>query len=206
MKNINKYLLFAISYVLNALGNALMVKGSIGAIVWTSTFENVAAFFSISVGTATTIISIIMYTISKIIGKDFNIKDTTICILLSALFGSLIDMFLYIIGSTPSANILVNYAYGISGVLIIAMCVSLAIYANVAYLALDDFLKNLRNHVFKGRVVIATITSLTIGFIIAMVFGTLYGEVLNMTILTIVASLSLGKLIDIFDIIFGFKK
>lgn len=206
MKNINKYVLFAISYVINALGNALTVKGAVGTLMWTSTFENFAAFFSISVGTASSIISVVMYVASKIIGKDFKVKDTVICITLSAFFGVLIDVFLFILGKTPSSNLLINYCYGISGVLFISMAVSLAIRANVAYLALDDFLKNLKTYVFKGNIVKAANTSLFIGFIVAVAFGLAGGKILNMSILTIIASIFLGKITDIFDILFGFKE
>ncbi len=206
MKNIKNYILFAISYVINALGNALTVKGAVGTLMWTSTFENFAAFFSISVGTASSIISVIMYVISKIIGKDFKVKDTIICISLSAFFGVLIDFFLTVIGTNPSNSVLINYGYSISGVLLIAIAVSLAIKADVAYLALDDFLKNLKNIVFKGNIIKAVNTSFFIGFVVAVAFGLAGGQIRNMSILTILASIFLGKITDIFDILFGFKE
>lgn len=205
MKNVNKYVLFALSYVLNALGNALTIKGSVGTIVWTSTCENIAFYFNVTIGVATTIISIVMYTVSKLIGKDFKVKDTVICILLSSLFGFLVDMFIYILGPTPSPNVLTNYIYCISGVLLIAMCVSVTIYVNIAFLAIDDFLKNLRHYVFNDNIVLATNSSMLLGFALAIIFGLLNGQILNMTILTILLSLFLGKIIHFFDVLFGFK-
>ncbi len=206
MKNVNKYVLFAMSYVLNALGNALTVKGAVGTLMWTSTFENLAAFFSITVGTASSIVAVLSYIVSKIIGKDFKLKDTVICITISILFGGLIDIFLFIIGKTPSTNVFLNYGYSISGILLISIAVSFAMKADVAYLALDDFLKNMKVHIFKGSIVKAVNTSFFIGFIIAVTFGLASGKVHNMSILTIVASIFLGKITDIFDGIFGFKE
>ncbi len=206
MKNINKYLLFVIGYVFNAFGNALTVKGAVGTAMWTSAYENVAAFCGITVGTASSIIALTSYIVSKFIGKDFKIKDAAICLVLSVFFGTLIDFFLFLIGPTPSPNPFMNYAFAVAGILVITASVSITIYADVAYLALDDFLKNLRFYVFNENVVKATNTSLLIGFIITVTFGLLNGEILNLTVLTVVISLSFGFLINFFDIIFGFKK
>ncbi len=206
MGTTKRYIVFIISYLLNAFGNALMVKGSVGAIVWTATFTNMASFLDITVGMATSIIMLIFYFISKIIGRDFNVKDAISCITLSYFFGTLIDFYLGIIGNNQSDNILINYVYAIVGVLIVSMSVSLTIHVDVAYLALDDFLKNLKNKVFKGNVAIASYASLGIGAILAIIFGYLNGEILNVNIFTVIASLSLGILISMFDVLFKFNK
>ncbi len=206
MKNIKNYIMFAVSYLLNALGNALMIKGSVGALMWTSTFENFGNLIGVTAGTATSILSVLFYTISKIIGKDFKPKDAVICVVLSVFFGTLIDFFLYIIGKSPLDKVYLNYTIALLGILFIAIAVSLAIRANVAFLALDDFLKNLKIYILKGSVVKATLASQTIGFVIAIVCGLLYGEVVNMTILTILASFCFGYVVDISDRILGFKK
>ncbi len=207
MKNINymnKYLMFILSYLGNALGNALTIKAGIGTFVWTSAFENLGAFFNISVGTANIIISLIFYVVSKIIGKDFKLKDATICVVISIFFGRLIDFFLLIIGHSPATNVYVNYSIGVVGVLIIAMTISLAIKANVAFLALDDFMKNLKVYVFKGNIAIASSTSQAIGFAFAITFGLLNGQILNMTVFTVIATACCGLLISSFDKLFGF--
>ncbi len=206
MKNLKNYILFAVSYILNAFGNALMIKGSVGALMWTSTFENFGLFFGITAGVAASILQVIFYTLSKIIGRDFKLKDTAICLALSVFFGTLIDFFLLIIDKTPLENIYLNYGIALFGILLIAVSVSFAIKANVAYLALDDFLKNLKTYIFKGNIVKATVSSQVIGFIIAVGFGLLHGEIANMTVLTIVASLAFGYLVDISDTLLGFKK
>ncbi len=206
MKNIKNYMLFALSYLLNAFGNALMVKGSVGALMWTSTFENVALFLGVSVGIASSILQVIFYVISKVIGKDFKLKDTVICITLSVFFGTLIDICLLIVGRTPLTNIYLNYIIAILGIFAIGFSVSLAIHANVAFLALDDFLKNLKIYVFKNNVVKATFSSLGIGFIIAIAFGLLHGEIANMTVLTIISSIAFGHIVQLADKILGYDK
>ncbi len=205
MKNLNKYVMFFLSYLLNALGNALMVKGSIGSIVWTVTAENVGAFAGISVGLATTIISVVFYIISKIIGKDFNFKDTAICIVLTIFFGFFIDFFIMLIGAEQSANMIVNYIYGFTGIVIVCMSSSLVMEANVAYLAFDDFNKNLKVHIFKGNVAKAITTSIFIGFSIAVIFGLLHGGIVNLSLVTF-TSFGLGYVVSTFDKIFRFNK
>lgn len=203
MKNINKYVLFVMSYLLNAFGSALMVKGSIGSIVWTVTAENLGAFIGISVGLATTIISIIFYIISKIIGKDFNIKDTSICVLLTLMFGVLIDFFIIIIGPEQSNYMAINYVCGFIGIIIVCMSSSLAIEANVAYLAFDDFNKNMKNHIFKGNIALAITASVIIGFVLALVFGLLNNQIVNVSLVTF-TSFGLGFIVRFFDQTFGF--
>ncbi len=206
MKNTKNYILFILSYLLNAFGNALMIKGSVGALMWTSTFENVALFLGVSVGIASSIIQIVFYTISKIIGRDFKLKDTAICLGLSVFFGTLIDFFLYLIGPASFENAYLNYLIFFISVIMISTSVSLAIKANIAFLALDDFIKNLKTYIFKGNVMKATNASLGIGFIIALIFGILHGEIANMTILTIISSISFGYLVQLSDKMFGFNK
>ncbi len=205
MRHINKYIMFFISYLLNAFGSALMVKGSIGSIVWTVTAENLGAFAGITVGLATTIISVVFYIISKIIGKDFNIKDTGVCIVLTVFFGFFIDFFIMLIGAEQSANMIVNYIYGFTGIIIVCMSSSLVIEANVAYLAFDDFNKNLKVHIFKGNVARAITTSICIGFSIAIIFGLLNGDIVNVSLVTF-TSFGLGYVVSTFDKIFGFGK
>ncbi len=205
MKNLKNYIMFAISYVFNAFGNALMIKGSVGALMWTSTFENFGNFVGVTAGMATSIISVIFYIVSKIIGRDFKLKDTIICLILSVSFGTLIDFFLYLIGKTPLDSVYLNYTIALVGMILISVSVSLAIEANVAFLALDDFLKNLKVYVFKGNVLKATYGSLGIGFIIAIITGLLYGQIANMTVLTIISSLLFGYLVQISDILLGFN-
>ncbi len=206
MKNLKNYVMFIVSYFLNAFGNALMIKGSVGALVWASTFENFGAFFGITVGAATSILQVVFYIISKLIGRDFNPKDTVICVSLSVLFGTLIDFFLFIIGKAPYDKVILNYGLLIFGIIIISIAVSLAIKANVAFLALDDFLKNLKIHVFKGNVVKAMLAQQSVGFVLAIIFGLLHGEIYNMSIVTIVASLTFGNVVAISDKLLGFDK
>ncbi len=205
MKNSTRYLIFILSYFLNALGNALTVKGSVGAIVWTSTFENIGAYFGVTVGVATSVVSVIFYFVSKIVGRDFKLKDGMACVFLSYFFGMVIDFFLSIIGSSQSDVMLYNYIYCFAGVILISMSVSLAIHVDVAYLALDDFIKNLKTYIYKGNVLKATYTSLGTGLVLAIIFGILNGEIINLTILTAILSLSFGYLVEVFDIIFKFK-
>lgn len=204
MKYLNKYVMFLLSFLINAFGNALMVKGSIGSIVWTVTAENIGAFLSVSVGLATTIISVIFYIISKIIGKDFNIKDTALCIVLTIIFGYAIDFFIMLIGSNQSTNQILNYVYGFTGIIIVCMSSSLVMRANVAYLAFDDFNKNLKIHIFKGNVTKAITLSIFIGFSIALIFGLLHGQIVNVSLVTF-TSFGLGFVVSFFDKIFGFN-
>lgn len=204
MKYLNKYVMFLLSFLLNAFGNALMVKGSIGSIVWTVTAENIGAFLSVSVGLATTIISVVFYIISKIIGKDFNIKDTALCIVLTIIFGYAIDFFIMLIGSNQSTNQILNYVYGFTGIIIVCMSSSLVMRANVAYLAFDDFNKNLKIHIFKGNVTKAISLSIFIGFSIAIIFGLLHGQIVNVSLVTF-TSFGLGFVVGFFDKIFGFN-
>lgn len=204
MKQQKRYILFFISYLLNAFGNALMVKGSIGSIVWTVTAENFGALAGVSVGLATTIISIVFYTISKIIGKDFKIKDTIYCIVLTIFFGVLIDFFIKIIGAESSSYMIINYFYGLIGIIIVCLSSSLAIEVNVAFLAFDDFNKNLKYHVFKGNVVRAITTSVTIGFALAIFFGLLNGDIVNVSFVTL-SSFLLGVIVNIFDRLLNFN-
>ncbi len=204
INNMNKYLMFFLSYLGNALGNALTIKGAVGTFVWTSAFENIGAFLDVSVGTATSLVSLLFYVLSKLIGKDFNLKDATTCIFFSVFFGTLVDFFLSLFGRSPFSSIYANYILGLSGVFIISLSVSLAIKANVAFLALDDFIKNLKLYVFKGNVTIATSVMQLIGFAFAIGFGLLYGKILNMTLFTVIATACFGLLVSAFDKLFGF--
>lgn len=206
MKNLNHYVMFLISFTINALGNALMVKGAIGSIIWTATFENMGAFFGTTVGQMTSIMSVIMYGVSKLIGRDFKIKDTAICIALSILFGYAIDFFSFLINANVQpTNEILSWVYGIGGILLVCASVSLVIEADVAYLAMDDFTKNLKVHVFKGDIVKTVTTSIALGMALALIFGFLNGELINISLVTF-GSFLLGYVVEAFDVLFGFKE
>lgn len=200
-----RYIIFIVSLLLNALGNAFMLKGNVGSTPWTAAFGNVSNYFNITPGTASIIISILFFIISKIIGKDFKLFQSIICLIASSSYGLVTDFYLAIIGREQSAFIVVNYLYAFLGVILVAMAVSFAIQANIAYLALDDFLKNLKFYICKGNIALATFASSFIAISMAVVTGLLFGEVENITVLTLLVAVFLGVIVSFFDRIFVFK-
>lgn len=202
-----RYVIFILSLFINALGNAFMLKGSVGSAPWTACFDNFSNFFHITPGTACIILSLVFYVISKLIGRDLKLSESIICVVSSSVYGLITDFYLLIIGREQTTSIFMNYFYGIFGVILVAIAVSMAIQANIGYLALDDFLKNIKTHVCKGNISVASIFSSIIALAISGITGYLSGGIVNITILTIFIGLFLGILVSFFDkiIIIKFK-
>lgn len=194
-----RYLVLILSVFINALGNSLMLKGSVGATPWSASYGNISNFFDITPGTASILVAIIIYLVSKLIGKDFNIKSALICVLITFSYGFLIDFYLFIFGREQSPYIFVNYIYAILGILFGSCGVSLAIQANVGFMALDDFAKNMKKHICKGNIALSMFISSGTAIVVSIVTGLLYGKIENITFLTLLFMFFFGILISMFD-------
>lgn len=200
-----RYFVFAISLFINAFGNSLMLKGGVGASPWTAAFDNVSVFFHITPGTAANLIFFCLYTASKIIGKDFSLKKTSLFVVITIFYGFVCDGFLWIIGPDQLSNMLLNYVLAITGALTLALSISLSIKANAIFLALDDFLKNTKKHIFNGNIKKASFLSNSIALLTAVFFGLLYGQIHNVTFLTFIITFVFGMAVSFFDRIINIK-
>lgn len=196
---IKRYIVLVISVFINALGNSLMLKGNVGATPWSSSYGNMSNCFNITPGTASIIVAVIIYLVSKIIGRDFKIRDALICVLITFAYGGLIDTYLFILGPDQSQYLVVNYIYAFMGIICASCAVSLAIQANVGYMALDDFAKNLKKHVCKGNIALSMLISSGIAVIVSITTGLFAGRVENITFLTLFFTFFFGVLISMFD-------
>ncbi|MFV0503572.1 MAG: hypothetical protein ACK5LT_06350 [Lachnospirales bacterium] len=194
-----RYMVFIFSIFVNAFGNALMLKGSVGSTPWAAAFDNMAQFTNLTPGACCIILSIIFYIVAKIVGKDFDMKETIICAISSASYGGITDLYLLVIGYEPSTSVVVNYILAIVGIVVVAYSVSIAIQANVGYLAIDNYARNLKVYVFKNNVIKAVLFTSATAIAIAVVTGFLSGRIKNITVLTLLVTLFLGNIIAVFD-------
>lgn len=194
-----RYIVLIISILMNSFGNSLMIKGSVGATPWSASYSNISNYFGITPGTASICVAIIMYVLSKIIAKDFKLRDAIICVLITVSYGYLIDFYLFILGRDQSPLMLMNYFYAFAGVIIASCAVSLTIQANVGYMALDDFVKNLKFHICKGNIALSMFMSSGLAILVSVVVGSLAGSIVNITFLTLLFLFGFGFLISIFD-------
>lgn len=202
-----RYFVFAMSLFINAFGNALMFKGGVGASAWTACFNNVSVFFHISAGTASSLVFIILYSISKLIGKDFSFKRAFVFLMLSAFYGVVCDSILWVIGAEQLTSTFLNCVLAVCGACALALSISLSIKANVIFLALDDFLRNTKEHIFNGNIKKASLFSNCLALSSAIIIGLIIGHIYNVTILTFIITFVFGYIVNFFDnaIVINFK-
>ncbi len=177
MKNIRIYatLLSILGILLNALANAFVAKAFLGNTPIGITAMNMSSSFNMTFGTAITILCVISFVLARIISRSYRPIADTIGLIISIVFGVIIDMFTVMLEVLPMTNALYQWIYCMFGLLVMTLSIALYIKADVIILAFDDLMNKVRIHLTGGNFTKASNIVFTIFIIFAIAFG-LLGE------------------------------
>lgn len=181
----------------NALGTALMTNTSLGLTAWGSAAYNIGRFFHISFGTAFIIMAIIFYFVALLISKRFNIVETVLSLAFLVSFGMLSDLFIYIIPDLTEINYIFRLLINFVGLGILIFSIALHLKILIAVHPCDVFLYQMQA-VCKSDA-IGTYLTYGIAFLIAIIFGLLFGEISGIGLGTIITVLFSGLMIKVYN-------
>ena len=133
---------FVCSIMLNALGNSFMIIANLGSAPWTTAGENLAFILPFSIGGCIILLNILSILLSYLMKIKFTIEMIIKSIVLTFVFGILVDLFLYIhqIVYVPGETV-VRYLYLFIGLSLIAVALCIYFQSSNVYLPSDYLLK-----------------------------------------------------------------
>ncbi len=189
------YLMIAI--IGNALGTALMASSSLGMTAWGSGASNVGSFFHLSIGIGFIILSVLFYGLSVIIRRKFNLIEMIESTIFLLSFSFLADVFIDLLPSFIGINIVYRIMINIVGMLILMFSIAVHIRLHRFVHPMDIFLSTIQKKmrsVSKG-----TYFAYFIGFSIAIIFGLLDGEIVDIGIGTVITLVSSGLVMKYYN-------
>lgn len=197
MKKILIYLFISLN--LNAFGNALTIKINLGSAPWTGLATNAAFFFKVPIGVTLTVVGVTALIINYFAYKDSSVKRSMFNLLFLLSFSYLVDLWYYILPDITIESYTIRLALNILGIIFIAAGVSIYLRLNVVLHPVDELLQIFRLQVYRGNVVKAQITSLSIPLLGSLVFWIVSGNLYAVNVATLFSFLFMGYFIVFFD-------
>lgn len=196
-KQLPRFILYIIGLFINALGIVLSTYTGLGVACVTCLCTNLHNLFHLSLGTSFTLLYVFYVFLEfLILKKDFGIKNL-LQIFFAFMFGYFTDFIQSFIYLEPS-NLVAQLSLLLVSLLIIAFGVVILINCDLVPSAPDGFVQVISNRLkrpFGSIKVYHDITAATIG----VIFGLIYGQVEGLGIATIIAALTLGRMISIIE-------
>ncbi len=189
------YLFIAI--IGNALGTALMNNTNLGMTAWGSSAKNISNLFSVSIGIAFIILSIVFYSIALLIKKEFKLRPFIESFLFLFGFALFSDLFIYLIPDLSQLHFVVRLIINISGLLILLLSIAIHLKLQLAVHPMDVYLYEMQllfQDVRKG-----TYLSYFSAFLVALATGLLHGMIEGIGIGTIITLLTSGMIMYFYN-------
>ncbi len=204
-----KLILFSFATFFTSFGNALAIYTDVGTAPWSAanlnisnTLNSLQNFITVTPGNAFNFILFIFFICNKLMEKEpFSFKKDSLVLIYVIVVGRLIDFFLFIfpIISLPDYIYLLNVFYSIFGTLLIGLALLLFIRANITYLPVDDFIKNITFYFFKGNIRNSTFVFFAFGLLLAIVSGLIGGSVVAINYITIILLIIFSPITNFLD-------
>lgn len=188
-----------LSVLLNAFGNALTVKATLGSAPWTAAGLNLSNIMGITVGNALIIIGFITLIADDLLRRHWNRMKDVYNFLYVLSFGYVIDAWLFVMQHITVNGFLLRIAVCVFGIMCIAAALSIYFRVNLVLHPFDDLLKILRDKYFHGNVVLAQRVSLGIPLTVGLTVGLVRHHLIGINIGTIISFLCMGYFILLFD-------
>ncbi|KAA9031161.1 hypothetical protein F4V44_01650 [Niallia endozanthoxylica] len=148
---------FVCSIMLNALGNSFMIIANLGSAPWAAAGENLASILPFSIGVCIIFLNFCSFMLSYLMKIKFTFLMIIKSIVLTFVFGMLIDIFVYIhqIMYVPE-NIWIRCLYILIGLNLMAVAISIYFQSSTVYLPSDYLLKafgKLMNNYTLGSII-----------------------------------------------------
>lgn len=209
-----RYSLFLLGTFFTTLGNSLAMITDVGTAPWSAfnlNFSNLINkyqnFFYVSPGTAFNITLVVFFIFNKFMTKEtLKLKKDVLTIIYAIFIGIFIDMFTFFLTlvNLPLDFYYLNVFYSFFGTYLIGFALVLFIYANVLYLPIDDFVKNISNIVFKGSVSRAAMFFFFAGLTLSALAGFFGTGIVAINYITIIVAFTFGTAINFFEKLLSF--
>jgi len=186
-----------IAVIGNSLGTVIMSNTSLGMTAWGSSASNFGNYFNISLGSSFIILSTIFYILAVLIRKEWKCKEFVFSFIFLFSFGSAVNLFELIIPSFNEFHFIIRIALNIFGLLILLFAIAVHIRINIAVHPMDVYMREL--HIKFNSIKLGTYICYLSAFIVAIVFGVLEGEIINIGIGTIITIFLSGLIIHFYD-------
>ncbi|XMB86546.1 DUF6198 family protein [Mycoplasmatota bacterium WC44] len=194
MRNI-KYLI--ISVLFNAFGTAMMANSELGLSAWGAGATNIANYYSLSLGAAFNIIAVLSYIVAIIILRRFNLKEAVMSFVFAFSFGFFVDLFMYMLPDFGLSSLLIRVIVNIVGLSVMSFGIAVHLRINLAVHPMDVYLGAVQK-AFKS-IAIGTYFVYGTVFIVALIYGYLYGDIQGIGIGTINTILFAGLILKYYD-------
>lgn len=188
-----------LSIFLNTLGGALTVIANIGVSPWSAAGINMEFYFSISLGTALLISSLILQIIVIVVEKTTSIKRIMFDFLYMFFYSYGVDAWLYAFKGLDIGAVIINYFMFFFGMVLVAIAISIYVKLDIVLHPIDLFYKMLRDRVFNGNIVKSQFINYGIPIFLAILFGLLNHHIVALSIGTVVYFILFGKILEIID-------
>ena len=191
------YLLIAI--LGNGLGSAMMKNSTLGMSVWGAASTNVSNYITVfTPGQAFILVSVLFYLIALYIRKDVVIGELISSMIFLILFSTIFDLFINLLPNMDSWHMIWKYVINIAGMLILLFSIALHLHINFAVHPMDVFLKTMQDYVFKS-VVKGTYFAYGCAAFIAILFGFMAGDVIDLSFGTIMILVFGGSIMGLYN-------
>lgn len=188
-----------VSIFLNTLGGALTVIANVGVSPWSAAGINMEYYFSVSLGTALLISSVILHVIVILVEKNIPVRRIIFDFLYMFLYSYGVDSWLYVLKHWHVESVAMNYVIFFVGMVLVAISISIYVKLDIVLHPIDLFYKMLRDRFFGGSVVKAQLINYGIPIFLAVFFGLLNHNIEALSIGTIIYFLIFGKILATVD-------
>lgn len=175
--NINylkKYSLWILSIVVNAFGNFLLIKSSMGSGPWIAASMGIAKSSHLQIGVCSIILNFLVYIPIIIISKKVNILKLLGSFFVAYIFGKFLDLFLNIFSWLSLTKLPIRIIIFLLGDIILSAGISVYLRLNIAMNPFDQFLQTV-NEFLIPDLRKANLVYLGVPLILAVSFG-LYND------------------------------
>lgn len=142
-------------------------------------------FFKVPIGVTLTVVGVTALIINYFAYKDSSVKRSMFNLLFLLSFSYLVDLWYYILPDITIESYTIRLALNILGIIFIAAGVSIYLRLNVVLHPVDELLQIFRLQVYRGNVVKAQITSLSIPLLGSLVFWIVSGNLYAVNVATL---------------------
>jgi|SRR5699024_419607 len=201
-----KYLLwFSFSIVLNALGNSLLIKANLGSAPWATAAENLSSVSPFSIGLWVIILNVFSFILSYFMKVKFTFFIVVKSILLTFIFGFLIDFFLYMqdVLYIPS-HIGLRYLHLFIGLNLMAIALCIYFQVSSVHLPSDYLIKAFGK--LMNNYTVGTMICTSIPILISVIIVIYRQQLLGLGVGTLLFMFGVGFLIDQYNRFISFQK
>ncbi len=196
-----RWLMVIIAILLNALGNAMLAYPGLGNTYWGIAATNLSELTGISFGNAIIAITLCLFIFNRIALKEYRPLLDTLSLIITLVFGKLIDMFIYLLANNIDLTnnyILANVIW-VAGLLIMTASISMYLKPNLIIPAFDENMGVFAKIFFNGNFAKAGYLATAVAMVITAVCSILRGELpVGFTLHALVVFVIFGHLINFF--------